>query len=1085
MQKQSETPLKSTPAKTKTAGFGLDVAFVVIALTIGSLAFYFLAYDLDLLKNIYESAEVQTPSIAHLDNANRIVKRKPAHLPAWYPASDKERLNTKDQVFTDFNSSARLAFDDNTVVELDQNTLIVVERDETKTSLNLIHGDVVARTSPGNTTFELKAGNTRTVISREKSEIRLTRKKTGQVSVAVTSGKAQIISADKSLNLEKSQQTEVSQDGKVGAAQDIPVILELPEHLTRLFFTGSSTVINFRWKVSQNVSKRLEIAFDAEFSNILLTKDIKDASTSQIEIPGINEGTYYWRIITTRPEDPTSQTSQISATSRFDLFQERPPTIIWPPEGYTIGLVATEGKANPSLAFDWQAQYPKEHYKLQIATDSGFKSVLSTFDTKSPPFVEPSLLTPKKVKAGTFFWRVGFLLNNVMVWSHPASFKILLPPEQTPPPSAQPKELTPTPTEDAIKEPSPAESSITPPPANEEPKKEAPPVLPPPKLKKQYRLVPKSQGAHKPLNKSKNQKIFLYLMPFLEHLDKLFEDHAYGENPPASVSVINWDPIPSATGYHVVVSTNEDFSKPLVDRAVQDPFFEFSPPGPGLFYLKVATINEKGVEGPFSSASSIIMPMTNSDLGTPTKAQKFETQDSTFAVTFSFKKATNASSYLIEIAEDSDFKVAIHSLSTSATQASLKLPSGKQYFWRVKPQLANVSEDSSSAPQSFMISLMKQTPPPPPPPKIAPQLLEPTSKAVITARRSSGAQISFSWASRMSGMSGMSGASEASRLEMAQYEFQLAYKGSFNELLVKKLTAQTSFKATLEPGDYHWRVRAFDQKQKAGPWAKPHSFSVKLKIPASKPSAKQKTKPPQPKPSLTKTKAKTIHQPVAHYGLFEAAFAPSIFRYNFSGTAPNSKLSGTLLSSGFLHARYWLTDSSNLTAFFAKKSMTMEDPNETDQEGLSYAPQHFWIALKRLFFESDTPGLLEMSAHIGYLNKKLVRFSRTSGQKTSLSQYSVHGILYGLSDTTALSEKSQVSLDADAVYSPASWSPKIRTVNQLFLHIRIEHQLEWYHLLGSLGSYIDCEEYRIVDGKEHGVIIAWYISPYLGVGFLF
>lgn len=62
--------------------------------------------------------------------------------------------------------------------------------------------------------------------------------------------------------------------------------------------------------------------------------------------------------------------------------------------------------------------------------------------------------------------------------------------------------------------------------------------------------------------------------------------------------------------------------------------------------------------------------------------------------------------------------------------------------------------------------------------------------------------------------------------EAVKYELQVSEKKSFKKILFKKKTKEPQVKANLGMGQYYYRVRAFDSKNRAGIWSKPMLLTV-------------------------------------------------------------------------------------------------------------------------------------------------------------------------------------------------------------------------------------------------------------------
>lgn len=967
-----------------------DVLLITVAFLIGAASFYFIASDLEIIKNIYENKTTdEQTSVAELSSTKNTVKRKPSHLPVWYPASEKDTLFLKDQVFTDKDSFAKLSFQDKTSVDLDQNTLIVIERDDKNTTLDILQGEVVVNFTKAPSKIvdkkqtirpvEIKSGKTRVRLEKQTGEVRIVKTNDGTAALTVVSGNVQIVSGEKSIDVNKNETVEIKPEVKSAKAEapppivkkPIPVILESPARNEEVFFTGEFKSITFKWTSSEENRKvTLQIGKDRGFSNIFLSYDLQEQIHT---VSNLSEGPWFWRVI----PDGLDVSNPFIEVRMLQLIKEEPPMLTWPPHEYTFSKTIDD----LMIYFDWQSKTTKS-YIFHLSDESSFSKILLKEDVSHTPFYYDvrSFIKTEATDQQKFFWRVGILSNKkTVLWSPINSFSI---------------------------------KAITPPSVVTQSPKETPaeviPELPPPKLKKEFRLQPKKKQSG-----FLRQKIYKFL---------IYSGTAYAQSEHIEHEIA-WDAVINAKAYHVIVSKDESFSSILIDKIVTESFVDFNPDTPGTFYIKVATINQKDVAGPFSEPSMIINPEIEIPVETTTPLETpIETPPET--------------------------QTAVPTPTPSATPLVTATP---------EPELK----------------------PEPKPILGPPKIKAPTANEILTFdHQKTSYPLTLSWGIVP---------------DASSYEVQLAYKGSFNDPLLKKQTNLTDLSVDMEPGEYHWRVRVINEDKKAGPWTGSNDFTVKKELPPTpepEPTSKSKQ---SPEPEVTEpmgTEPVFIEpkQPQAESmfmsHIVDGAWAPSILRYELTSTNPKTKLDGTLLSSGFIHGRFVINERSFINALFFRRTMPIDDPHD-ENKTLSYAPHHLAIKYNYALFSKSR--LFSPILQGGYLYRKVEKFRRETGEPLSLTSHQTHSLMIGMGTMSLFSASTRLFMHVDYAYLAAAISSKIQSNLQLFLNIRLEHQLQWYHVTTLLGCYYDYGKYNIPESLDasSGNIFESNISPYIGAGFSF
>ena len=168
-------------------------------------------------------------------------------------------------------------------------------------------------------------------------------------------------------------------------------------------------------------------------------------------------------------------------------------------------------------------------------------------------------------------------------------------------------------------------------------------------------------------------------------------------------------------------------------------------------------------------------------------------------ITFTWKAASGATSYRIQVATDSRFSTrAVDAASSKTSYTSSSLPDGL-YYWRV------IASNSSSSKGSKVIKFTIDTTSPP----------ESTGRTPVNGFHTNLIKsIQFTWVKTAG--------------DIKSYEFQIAADPNFSTIVTNKKVNKNSLKFTPNYGDYWWRVRSIDSTNNTSEWSDALNFSVNL-----------------------------------------------------------------------------------------------------------------------------------------------------------------------------------------------------------------------------------------------------------------
>ncbi|MBL7714626.1 MAG: FecR domain-containing protein [Bdellovibrionales bacterium] len=237
--------------------------------------------------------------VAKLSLTEKTVQRKLDREVLWDDMAVDELLYQKDAVRTSEQSRAKITFDDGTILELAENSLVVLDRSDDKLNVEFVKGSISAagggqaghgiaiQTQNGKVELGDGAGG--------KGALNLTSGSAG-LELTVLEGAAKVKTASGEAQIGKDEK------GKLGAGgglqkQKVTIKPELPMPASRFIAESKTIKVPFSWQLAADAvagaKVRLQISQDTEFTKGV-TGRLPAPGAKQIELE-MAEGTYYWR----------------------------------------------------------------------------------------------------------------------------------------------------------------------------------------------------------------------------------------------------------------------------------------------------------------------------------------------------------------------------------------------------------------------------------------------------------------------------------------------------------------------------------------------------------------------------------------------------------------------------------------------------------------------------------------------------------------------------------------------------------------------------------------------------------------------
>lgn len=314
------------------------------------------------------------------------VKIKRSRQFVWDDVSGNTALRVGDQIKTAGNGSAQIIYFDGTITTINPGSLLEIRElfeDPTtkvrKVREKLNWGGVSASMPGANVTgsFHEVATESATARAVDKSQFQVAYDaETRKTRTEVQSGSAEVRTGGRTMTLKPLERMEVSGEQVVSRVKLLPAPTLLDPTDQRVFLhddpAAESTTL--RWaKVAGGERYRLQIARTALFGELLLDKS--DIRSTSVQIPGLQEGNYYWKVSAIDTGKVESHFSEIRkfkvASSRERRMDDSTPppleVVDFLPSGH---LVIINGRTEPGAVLLVDGQ------KVDVYDDGAFTAVV-------------------------------------------------------------------------------------------------------------------------------------------------------------------------------------------------------------------------------------------------------------------------------------------------------------------------------------------------------------------------------------------------------------------------------------------------------------------------------------------------------------------------------------------------------------------------------------------------------------------------------------------------------------------------------------------------------------------------------------
>jgi len=234
------------------------------------------------------------------------VKIKRARQFVWDNVGSTTALRVGDQIKTASNGSAQIIYFDGTITTIRPGSLLEIRElfEDPTTKVRKVREKLnfggVSASMPGTNvagSYHEVATESATARADSKAQFEVAfDARTRKTRTEVQSGSAKVEAAGRTLTLAPLERVEINEASKVSRLKLLPApILQEPTD-QRVFVVDSPSAppTSLRWARVEGADRyRLQIARTALFSGLLLDKS--DIRSTRVQIPGLREGSYYWR----------------------------------------------------------------------------------------------------------------------------------------------------------------------------------------------------------------------------------------------------------------------------------------------------------------------------------------------------------------------------------------------------------------------------------------------------------------------------------------------------------------------------------------------------------------------------------------------------------------------------------------------------------------------------------------------------------------------------------------------------------------------------------------------------------------------
>ena len=357
-----------------------DYLVFFICICILSICSYYLYWDFHVKPEI-RGEEKQ----GFITYKYKVAQRKFPSRMIWEDAEQMLPIYNKDSIRTDFLSEAIVTLNNGVKIELDPDSMFVLNIVDKKVNIGIEKGSFLVSTTKSlldPNSFSIQYKGVELSFQDNSGEIKLAENKNLLEIVSNKGGTILTRNNTKETIFEKQLGTLNILDGKLNKL-DLDYFDMQPANNVRYFTNEDSKEVVFEWKNPKNLDIIIEISADRTFSEKIISSQIKETNFTR----KFEDGIYYWKL--------KSSSNELSEIRKFRIIKNPPLTLMSPANKSQFKDKNGEVLVN----FIWSKRELALSYYFEISNTPAFKN--SIF---SRTIFKRRISLP--LPLGQYYWRV-------------------------------------------------------------------------------------------------------------------------------------------------------------------------------------------------------------------------------------------------------------------------------------------------------------------------------------------------------------------------------------------------------------------------------------------------------------------------------------------------------------------------------------------------------------------------------------------------------------------------------------------------------------------------------------------------------
>lgn len=364
-----------------------DFFIFAFCLSIGASSIWLFYKDLN-----NSTSRKDKENIGIISFKDKIAQRKFDDRIVWERIQTGTPLYNFDTIRTSDLASAIITFEDGTVINLNENTMLQVYKSKDGMGISVGDGNITVDTTNAKTSVDVSMKNGSKLVLESGSRLTAKTDSTSENnSFNLQSGKANLV------NLQGEEQTvnegqAVKVDGTGQVKNEVISVNSVSENLHLLSFENEEEEkkVLFEWNVIEELKNEeicIEVSYDKDFSEI--SQSFTKQGASSVELSGKPGAKLYWRIYPLN--DKHNVFTGIIAIDSVEPIKQISPV---------YDSVIKTNLDLSQINFAWTGNKYASHYKFELCDEVNFENPIISRE------VSENYTTAAIEKFGTYYWRI-------------------------------------------------------------------------------------------------------------------------------------------------------------------------------------------------------------------------------------------------------------------------------------------------------------------------------------------------------------------------------------------------------------------------------------------------------------------------------------------------------------------------------------------------------------------------------------------------------------------------------------------------------------------------------------------------------